>query len=77
MLSKQFLAAITLVLLTTSLSARSVREVLGDEQKREIYDRYGEAGLAGAGAGAEGGGPGFGSMEEALRVQAAEGEAWH
>ena len=31
MLSKQFLAAITLVLLTTSLSARSVREVLGDE----------------------------------------------
>lgn len=40
-------------------------EVLGDEQKRQIYDQYGEAGLAGAGAG---GGPGFESMEEALRT---------
>jgi len=42
-------------------------EVLSDEQKREIYDRYGEDGLRGAGVGG-GAGPGFASMDEALRT---------
>jgi len=40
-------------------------EVLGDENKRQIYDQYGEEGLKGAGGA---GGPGFSSMEEALRT---------
>jgi len=40
-------------------------EVLGDEKKREIYDRYGAQGLEGAGMG---GGPGFENMEDALRT---------
>lgn len=33
-------------------------EVLSDDQKKEIYDRYGEAGLKG-GMGGMGGGAGF------------------
>ena len=40
-------------------------EVLSDDQKRQLYDRYGEDGLQGAGMG---GGPGFASMDEALRT---------
>lgn len=45
-------------------------EVLSDENRRRIYDQYGEDGLKGAGMG---GGPGpgaagFSSMEEALRT---------
>lgn len=49
-------------------------EVLGDEKKRGMYDRYGPEGLQGgmASAGADGaggfGGRGFSSMEEALRT---------
>lgn len=47
-------------------------EVLSDEQKRRIYDQYGEDGLRGAGMGGPGGFPGgpggFSSMEEALRT---------
>lgn len=46
-------------------------EVLSDENKRKIYDQYGEEGLKGfAGGGAAGGGgpQGFSSMEEALRT---------
>lgn len=40
-------------------------EVLNDEQKRQMYDRYGKEGVgAGMGAGAQG----FSSMEEALRT---------
>jgi molecular chaperone DnaJ len=47
-------------------------EVLSDENKRRIYDQYGEDGLKGAGMGG-GAGPGgfpggFSSMEEALRT---------
>ncbi|MCE2983341.1 MAG: molecular chaperone DnaJ [Parachlamydia sp.] len=41
-------------------------EVLSDEKKRQVYDRYGKEALQGAGAG--GGGQGFSSMDEALRT---------
>lgn len=40
-------------------------EVLSDEKKRQIYDRYGKEAV---GAGAGGGGGGFASMDEALRT---------
>jgi molecular chaperone DnaJ len=47
-------------------------EVLSDENRRRIYDQYGEEGLRGAGMGGAGGFPGggggFSSMEEALRT---------
>jgi len=44
-------------------------EVLGDENRRRIYDQYGEEGLKGAGMGGGGfPGGGFSSMEEALRT---------
>lgn len=45
-------------------------EVLSDENRRRIYDQYGEDGLKGAGMGGAGGFPGggFSSMEEALRT---------
>ena len=45
-------------------------ETLSDDQKRRIYDQYGEEGLKGSGFGGGGGpgGPGFSSMEEALRT---------
>lgn len=46
-------------------------EVLSDENRRRIYDQYGEEGLRGAGMGGAGGGfsgGGFSSMEEALRT---------
>ncbi len=43
-------------------------EVLGDDQKRAVYDRYGAEGLQGAHMGAGDGGHGFASMEEALRT---------
>lgn len=46
-------------------------EALSDENKRRIYDQYGEDGLKGAagmGGGGGFGGGGFGSMEEALRT---------
>lgn len=44
-------------------------EVLSDDQKRRVYDQYGEEGLKGAGgAGGFPGGGGFSSMEEALRT---------
>lgn len=42
-------------------------EVLGDEKKRQIYDRHGKAGLSGA-AHMGGGAGGYSSMEEALRT---------
>lgn len=42
-------------------------EVLGDEQKRRIYDQYGADALKG-GAGGGGGHGGFSSMDEALRT---------
>lgn len=45
-------------------------EVLSDEKKRQVYDTYGADALkagVGAGGGARGG-PGFASMEEALRT---------
>lgn len=41
-------------------------EVLSDDQKRQLYDKYGKEALQGAGMGAGGGG--FASMEEALRT---------
>lgn len=46
-------------------------EVLSDENRRRIYDQYGEEGLKGAGMGGGPGGGfagGFSSMEEALRT---------
>jgi len=45
-------------------------EVLSDQQKKEMYDRYGPEGLAGAAAGAGHAytGHGFSSVEEALRT---------
>jgi molecular chaperone DnaJ len=45
-------------------------EVLSDDNRRKIYDQYGEEGLKGAGMGGAGGfqGGGFSSMEEALRT---------
>ena len=45
-------------------------EVLSDDNRRKIYDQYGEEGLKGAGmGGAPGGFPGgFASMDEALRT---------
>lgn len=44
-------------------------EVLSDDQKRQLYDRYGKEGVQGAGAGAGvRGGAGFASMDEALRT---------
>jgi molecular chaperone DnaJ len=44
-------------------------EVLSDENRRRIYDQYGEEGLKGAGVGGGGfAGGGFSSMEEALRT---------
>lgn len=42
-------------------------EALSDENKRRIYDQYGEEGLKGAASGGAGPG-GFSSMEEALRT---------
>lgn len=41
-------------------------EVLSDDKKRQIYDQYGADALRGGMGG--GGGPGFSSMEEALRT---------
>lgn len=45
-------------------------EVLSDENRRRVYDQYGEEGLRGASMGGGGfpGGGGFSSMEEALRT---------
>lgn len=43
-------------------------EVLSDDKKRQVYDRYGKEALQGAGAGAGGGMHGFSSMDEALRT---------
>ena len=45
-------------------------EVLSDENRRRVYDQYGEEGLKGAGMGGgfPGDGSGFSSMEEALRT---------
>lgn len=44
-------------------------EVLSDEQKRQIYDQYGSEALKGAGMGGHpGAGPGFASMDDALRT---------
>lgn len=46
-------------------------EVLSDENRRRLYDQYGEEGLRGAGMGGGGAGGfpgGFSSMEEALRT---------
>lgn len=46
-------------------------EVLSDENRRRVYDQYGEEGLRGAGVGGGHGGfhgGGFASMEEALRT---------
>ncbi len=41
-------------------------EVLSDDQKRQLYDRYGKEGVQGAGM--AGGGHGYASMDEALRT---------
>ncbi len=43
-------------------------ETLSDENKRKIYDQYGEAGLNSGMGGGGPGGAGFSSMEEALRT---------
>jgi molecular chaperone DnaJ len=43
-------------------------EVLGDENKRKIYDQYGEEGLKDTAGGMGSGPQGFSSMEEALRT---------
>lgn len=43
-------------------------QVLSDPQKKELYDRYGEDALKGAGMGGPGGMHGYASMEEALRT---------
>jgi molecular chaperone DnaJ len=43
-------------------------EALGDEQRRKIYDQYGEDGLKGGGGFPGGGAGGFSSMDEALRT---------
>lgn len=47
-------------------------EVLSDDNRKRLYDQYGEEGLRGAGMGGPGGGGfhpgGFSSMEEALRT---------
>ncbi|MBI3900956.1 MAG: molecular chaperone DnaJ [Chlamydiia bacterium] len=46
-------------------------EVLSDENRRRVYDQFGEEGLKGGGpgmGGGFGGGQGFSSMEEALRT---------
>jgi len=43
-------------------------EVLSDEKKRQLYDRYGKEGVQGAAAGAGGGMHGYSSMDEALRT---------
>src|SRR5579864_7687318 len=43
-------------------------EVLSDENRKRIYDQYGEEGLKGFGGAGHPGGQGFSSMEEALRT---------
>jgi len=43
-------------------------EVLSDEQKRSVYDRYGKEGVAGAAGMGAGGPAGFGGMDDALRT---------
>lgn len=44
-------------------------EVLSDDKKRQVYDRYGKEALqGGAGGGGMHGGAGFSSMEEAMRT---------
>ncbi|MBB64107.1 MAG: molecular chaperone DnaJ [Waddliaceae bacterium] len=43
-------------------------EVLSNEQKRQIYDRYGKEAALGGGAAGHGGGAHFSSMEEAMRT---------
>lgn len=43
-------------------------EVLSDEKKRALYDRYGKDAVSGAAGGHPGGAGGFSSMEEALRT---------
>ncbi len=50
--------------------ATEAYEVLKDQQKRQMYDQFGHAGLSGAGAGGGGGGFGFGGFDlsDALRA---------
>jgi len=43
-------------------------EVLSDDKKRQVYDRYGKDGVQGFGGGAGGHPGGFSSMDEALRT---------
>jgi len=43
-------------------------EVLSDDNKKHLYDQYGEEGLKGASMGGGMGGSGFSSMEEALKT---------